>query len=138
MFKGPLKSLKSEFKNPDIQWAKRLASGNRNLMAMVSKEANNAILSRVNTNRTQELEVLRLLVSTRNVEEIKRRNEEGFWNHAKILSKVEYHILNRDFINALRETFDLESEKEIKDKIKSILLASGCTKRMKLNTCFLS
>ena len=129
MFKGPLKSLKSEFKNPDIQWAKRLASGNRNLMAMVSKEVNNAILSRVNTNRTQELEVLRLLVSTRNVEEIKRRNEEGFWNHAEILSKVEYHILNRNFINALRETFDLESEKEIKDKIKSILLATGCTKR---------
>ena len=129
IFKGPLKSLKSEFKNPDIQWAKRLASGNRNLMAMVSKEANHAILSRVNTNRTQELEVLRLLVSTRNVEELKRRNEEEFWNHAKILSKVEYHILNRDFINALRETFDLESEKEIKDKIKSILLASGCTKK---------
>ena len=109
--------------------AKKLASGNRNLLTMVSKEANHAILSRVNTNRTQELEVLRLLVSTRNVEELKRRNEEGFWEHAKILSKVEYQILNRNFKNALRETFKLESQKEIKDKIKSILLASGCTKK---------
>ena len=129
IFKGPLKPLRSEFKNPDIQWAKRLASGNRKMMAMVLEESNNAILSRVNKNKTQELEVLRLLVSTRNVEVLRKRNGNGFWNDVETLAKVELHILDQEFIQALSETFNLESEKEIKEKIKSILVASGCSKK---------
>ena len=129
IFKGPLKPLRSEFKNPDIQWAKKLASGNQKMMAMVLEESNNAILSRVNTSRTQEIEVLRLLVSTRNVEGLRKRNGNQFWEHVETLATVELHILNQEFIEALRETFNLDSEKEIKNKIKSILVASGCSRK---------
>ena len=136
IFKGPLKALRSEFKNPDIQWAKSLAGGNRKMMEMVMEESNNAILSRVNKNRTQEIEVLKATRQYSQRGGSQKRNGNGFWTYVETLAMVELHILDKDFIKPHVRHSSLNRRKKSKKRSNGFLWPLDVQKRMKPNTCF--
>lgn len=111
IFTGPLESLKRTFREPDIDWAKSLASGNTELLAKVRKKAQSKILDRINSSETQEREVLRLLIKTNNIQELKKRNGNGKWKFIENEATAQLYILQKNYPRAIQSTFDLENSR---------------------------
>ena len=120
IFTGPLKPLKKTFRQPDLDWAKSLASGNISLMDKVRKKAQSKILGRMNSTSTQEREVLQLLIKTNDIEELKRRNKNGEWKFLENEARVQLYVLQKDYPRAIQSIFDLEDGMIQEKLLKSI------------------
>ena len=129
---GRLKPLRTEFQNPDIQWAKELAKNDKNLTDLIAKEVQSKTLLRVNTSRTQELEVLTLLKNTKNQTELRKRVEDNSWKFIANEATIELKIIENDLPKALTHTIELESPK-VRDSYLRKICKSGKNKNEMLN-----
>ena len=127
-----LKPLRSEFKSPDINWAKELAKGDQQLTAMVEKESQSKILNRENSTKSQEIEVLTLLKKTKNLSEIKSRITSKKWRFISDEAFVDLKIMEKEFGAALRHALGL-SNPTIRDAFIKKICKSGANKNEMIN-----
>ena len=132
ILKGPLKPLQSEFKSPDINWARDLAKNDQQLKAMVAKEVQSKILDRENSTRTQEVEVLTLLKKTKNFAEIKNRIKSKKWKFIADEAYIDLKIMEMELGSALRHALSLESPKA-RDGFIQKICKSGAHKNEMIN-----
>ena len=79
VFRGKLAAMRKHFETPNISWARTLAKSDEQLLKQIEKQKSNLLLKRENFNRSQEYEVFKHLIKTKNNKELDKRN--GEWKH---------------------------------------------------------
>ena len=101
IFVGALEALRKEFSKADVGWARSLAVGDSSLMNYVKEKGQIAILERVNSNSNQEKEVLKILIKTNDLKELKKRNERKKWKFILQEAIVQEHIMEQSYARAI-------------------------------------
>ena len=97
VFKDKLAAMRKHFENPDISWAMTLANGDKKLLNYINKHKGNLLLKRKNSNRSEEREVFRHLIKTKNAKELDKRSDK--WKHL-------------DHDEVALEQFEMQNEKK--------------------------
>jgi hypothetical protein len=120
IFVGALEALSKEFSKADVGWARSLAVGDSSLMNYVKEKGQIAILERVNSNSNQEKEVLKILIKTNDLKELKKRNKRKEWRFIPQEAIVQEHIMEKNYARAINSVFDIDSELVKEKFLKSI------------------
>jgi len=95
-----LAAMRKHFENPDISWATTLARSDKNLLKYIDLYKSDMLLERNNSNGSQEKEVFRHLIKTKNIKELDERRKNKKWNY-----------LDKNVVSL--EQFEMQNEKKL-------------------------